>query len=107
KNIIAVKVDNSKQPNSRWYSGSGIYRNVWLTTTDKVHVDHWGTFITTPQVSNESAIVNISTNIQNQYSTNKAVVVNTKLFDAANKQVAMVSSNEIIANNSISANGSS
>ncbi len=53
KNVIAVKVDNSKQPNSRWYSGSGIYRNVWLTTVNKVHVDHWGTFITTPQVSNQ------------------------------------------------------
>jgi beta-galactosidase len=107
KNIIAVKVDNSKQPNSRWYSGSGIYRNVWLITTDKVHVDHWGTFLTTPQVSNESAIVNISTNIQNEYSTNKVVVVNTKLFDAANKQVAMVSSNETIANTGVSANSSS
>src|SRR5450830_96362 len=44
-NVIAVKVDNSKQPNSRWYSGSGIYRNVWLVTTNKIHVDHWGTFI--------------------------------------------------------------
>ena len=107
KNIIAVKVDNSKQPNSRWYSGSGIYRNVWLITTDKVHVDHWGTFLTTPQVSNESATVNISTTIQNEYSTNKTVVVNTKLFDAANKQVAMVSSNEIITNTGVSANSSS
>ncbi|MBP7887354.1 MAG: beta galactosidase jelly roll domain-containing protein, partial [Candidatus Marinimicrobia bacterium] len=47
-NIIAVKVDNSQQPNSRWYSGSGIYRNVWLVVTDKVFVDHWGTFVTTP-----------------------------------------------------------
>src|SRR5207248_4155514 len=51
KNLIAVRVDNSQQPNSRWYSGSGIYRNVWLTTTGKVFVDHWGTYITTPQVS--------------------------------------------------------
>ncbi|MDQ6812534.1 MAG: hypothetical protein M3040_02150, partial [Bacteroidota bacterium] len=38
-NVIAVKVDNLRQPNSRWYSGSGIYRNVWLTTVDKTHVD--------------------------------------------------------------------
>jgi len=92
-NVIAVKVDNSKQPNSRWYSGSGIYRNVWLTTVDKVHVDHWGTFITTPEVSNQSATINISTNIQNQYTTDKSVEVNTILLDATNKQVAKVSSN--------------
>jgi beta-galactosidase len=104
KNIIAVKVDNSKQPNSRWYSGSGIYRNVWLTTVDKVYVDNWGTFITTPRVSNKSATVNISTKIQNQYSANKHVIVNTILFDAANRQVAKVSSNATIASASVSAN---
>ncbi|NQU84727.1 MAG: beta galactosidase jelly roll domain-containing protein, partial [Mariniphaga sp.] len=49
ENIIAVKVNNSEQPNSRWYSGSGIYRNVWLVKTEKLHVDHWGTFVTTPE----------------------------------------------------------
>lgn len=46
KNTIAVKVDNSAQPDSRWYSGSGIYRNVWLTSTAKVAVENWGTFVT-------------------------------------------------------------
>jgi beta-galactosidase len=40
-NVIAVRVDNSRQPNSRWYSGSGIYRNVWLVVSDKIYVDHW------------------------------------------------------------------
>jgi beta-galactosidase len=50
KNVIAVKVDNSVQPNSRWYSGSGIYRNVWLVTTNKIAIDHWGTYVTTPEV---------------------------------------------------------
>ncbi len=56
-NVIAVKVDNSKQPNSRWYSGSGIYRNVWMVTTNNLHVDHWGTFVTTPRVNKDSASV--------------------------------------------------
>jgi beta-galactosidase len=60
KNIIAVRVDNSQQPNSRWYSGSGIYRNVWLVKTGKVYVDHWGTYVTTPSVSNKAATVKIS-----------------------------------------------
>ena len=45
KNVIAVRVDNSDQPNSRWYSGCGIYRHVWLTTTNPIHVKHWGVFV--------------------------------------------------------------
>jgi len=44
RNVVAVKVDNSDQPNSRWYSGCGIYRHVWLTKTHSVHVKHWGVF---------------------------------------------------------------
>src|SRR3972149_5810485 len=54
-NIIAVKVDNSLQPSSRWYSGSGIYRNVWLVKTAEIYIDKWGTFITTPEISVDSA----------------------------------------------------
>ena len=46
-NVMAVRVDNSDQPNSRWYSGCGIYRHVWLTATHKVHVDHWGVYVKT------------------------------------------------------------
>ncbi|TWI99427.1 beta-galactosidase [Mucilaginibacter frigoritolerans] len=65
KNTIAVKVDNSVQPNSRWYSGSGIYRNVWLVTTNKTAIDHWGTYVTTPQVDEKSAKVNFEIKIRN------------------------------------------
>src|SRR5437868_7173303 len=61
KNVIAVKVDNSKQPNSRWYSGSGIYRNVWLVKANRIFVDHWGTFITTKNVTDKKARVIIKT----------------------------------------------
>lgn len=46
-NVITVKADNSDQPNSRWYSGCGIYRHVWLTKTEKVHIAHWGTHVVT------------------------------------------------------------
>ena len=45
KNVVAVRVDNSDQPNSRWYSGCGIYRHVWLNKTHMVHVAHWGTHV--------------------------------------------------------------
>ena len=97
KNTIAVKADNSKQPNSRWYSGSGIYRNVWLTTVNKIHVAQWGTFITTPTVTNKLAVVNLSTQIKNYLTIGKPVTIKTLVFDAANKQVAVSQKNiEII-----------
>ncbi|WP_238987185.1 sugar-binding domain-containing protein [Confluentibacter flavum] len=57
ENVIAVRVDNSQQMNSRWYSGSGIYRHVWVTVTNPVHVAHWGVGISTPVVSNKKATV--------------------------------------------------
>ena len=66
QNTIAVKVDNSVQPNSRWYSGSGIYRNVWLVTTNKVAIDHWGTYVTTPKVNAESATVNLKIKVKGE-----------------------------------------
>ena len=61
KNVIVVKVDNSQQPDSRWYSGSGIYRNVKLIIRNKIAIDEQGVFITTPEVSNDSATIEIST----------------------------------------------
>lgn len=85
-NVIAVKVDNSVQPNSRWYSGSGIYRNVWLVTTNKVAIDHWGTYVTTTDVSNASAKVNLKVQVKNAASS--PVTVKTTLYDAAGKVIA-------------------
>jgi beta-galactosidase len=87
KNIIAVKVDNSAQPNSRWYSGSGIYRNVWLVTTNKIAVDHWGTYVTTPQVDEKSAKVslNVQVNVKEKLS---ALTINTAIYNEAGKVVA-------------------
>jgi beta-galactosidase len=63
-NIIAVRVDNSGEPNCRWYTGSGIYRHVWLTQTAPLHVANWGTYITTPEVSASKAQVSIATTIE-------------------------------------------
>jgi len=80
-NTIAVKVDNGQQPNSRWYSGSGIYRNVWLTTVGAVYVDHWGTSITTPVVSAGSASVNIKTIVRNSRETSAGITVKTVIYD--------------------------
>ncbi len=88
KNIIAVRCDNSNQPNSRWYSGSGIYRNVWLLKTNAIHVDLWGTHITTPVVNENNAVVNIAIVIRNTTQKNENIEVETKLFDPQNKVVA-------------------
>ncbi|MBV4359630.1 beta-galactosidase GalB [Pinibacter aurantiacus] len=93
KNIIAVKVDNSKQPNSRWYSGSGIYRNVWLTIVNDVFVDQWGTHVTTPQVDDQSAKVVLTTTVNNAKAENGIVLVKTSLYDATSKVVGTSSNN--------------
>ncbi|NIJ44849.1 beta-galactosidase [Wenyingzhuangia heitensis] len=61
-NTIAVRLNN-KPDSSRWYPGGGIYRNVWLTKTNKTHIAHWGTFVTTPKVSENEATVSIETEI--------------------------------------------
>jgi len=65
-NVIAVKADNSHQPNCRWYSGSGIYRHTWLLVVNQVHVAEGGTFVTTPQVDMDFATVQIKTRVQNE-----------------------------------------
>ena len=88
QNVIAVKVDNSQQPNSRWYSGSGIYRNVWLSTIESIHVDHWGTWIHTPEVNAQSAKVVIETTIRNQSDSGAAINLLTTIYDAEQRQVA-------------------
>ncbi len=87
QNSIAVRVDNSDQPNSRWYSGSGIYRNVWLVTTGKLFVDHWGTYITTPQIDAQSATLAIKVKVNNEGSKNSEVVLKTMVVDASGATV--------------------
>ena len=63
-NVLAVRVRNLGK-NSRWYSGSGIYRHVWLTVTDAVHIPLFGVFVTTPKVSEDSASVHVAIDLAN------------------------------------------
>lgn len=88
RNVLAVKVDNSTQPNSRWYSGSGIYRNVWLTVVEPVHVGHWGTFVTTPEVTDEKAVMEVRTMVKNDGQAGRRVGVVSTLLDARGRMVA-------------------
>ena len=76
-NEVVVKVDNSEQPNCRWYSGSGIYRHVWLETMPALHIAENGVFITTPEVSADKARVQVEVTVQNesQADRNATVVV--------------------------------
>lgn len=97
-NEIVVKVDNSKQPNSRWYSGSGIFRNVWIETTDKLHVGQWGTYVTTPKVTAEKASVHFETTIQNQHATSKKATVTTTIFKEETKVTSVTQNITIGAN---------
>ena len=87
QNVIAVRVDNSEQPNSRWYSGSGIFRNVWLVIVNPVHVDQWGTYITTSHVSTQSANIKITTRLKNATSDKVNVYLLTTLLDASGKEI--------------------
>lgn len=96
-NVIAVKVDNSQQPNSRWYSGSGIYRNVWLTTLDPVHVEQWGTYVTTPAVNAQSATVVIKTKVSNGSNSGAPVNLTTIIQDANGRVVARSVANAVAA----------
>jgi len=101
RNVLAVKVDNAEQPNSRWYSGSGIYRNVWLTTTDSVFVDHWGTFVTTPEVSRDVAGVKVRTRVRSVMHGDQKVTLRTVIVDGNGKEVARAVSEENIPGNSV------
>ncbi|MBO7068711.1 MAG: DUF4982 domain-containing protein [Bacteroidaceae bacterium] len=65
-NEVVVKVDNSEQPNCRWYSGSGIYRHVWLETMPALHIAENGVFVTTPEVSADKAKVQVEVTVQNE-----------------------------------------
>src|ERR1700685_3907273 len=81
ENVIAVKVDNSHQTNCRWYSGSGIYRHTWLLSTYQVHVAHWGTFVSSPQVSKEAATLRVSTKISNESASGAHCTLVTSIID--------------------------
>ena len=80
ENVVAIRLDNP--PNSsRWYPGGGIYRNVWLVKTAPVHVGHWGTYVTTPEVSPSAATVNIRVNLDNDGDSGAVVTVENRIYE--------------------------
>lgn len=102
ENILAVRVSNEGK-NSRWYSGSGIYRHVWLTVTPKLHLAQWGVYITTPDVSEKSANIKVNSKVVNNYTGEKKAILRTSIFDATNKKVGETEKEiSVAANNSTS-----
>jgi len=90
ENIIAVKVDNSVQPNSRWYSGSGIYRHVWLSISGPVHIAQWGAYITTPEINSSSAKVLVRTSIENHLKMAKNIILKSVVLNESGKEMAFL-----------------
>ncbi|HKI13277.1 MAG TPA: glycoside hydrolase family 2 TIM barrel-domain containing protein [Candidatus Acidoferrum sp.] len=99
ENVIAVKVDNSQQTNCRWYSGSGIYRHTWLLSTNRVHIAHWGTFVTAPLVSRDVATIQIKTTIKNEGKKSASCTLTTNLLDAEGKAIQSAESSQEVAAN--------
>ncbi len=87
ENIVAVEVKN-EGVNSRWYSGSGIYRHVWLNIMEPVHTTQWGVFISTPIVTKASATVNIKATIINETVAGAAISIITKIKNTTSKEVS-------------------
>ncbi len=80
ENVIAIRLDNPPD-SSRWYPGGGIYRNVWLVKTEPVHAEHWGTYVTTPEVSPSAATVNIRVNVDNDADSDAIVTVKNEICE--------------------------
>lgn len=81
-NVIAIRLDNPPE-SSRWYPGGGIYRNVWLVKTAPVHVAHWGTYITTPEVSKTAATIDVRVSVDNNSEGTAQVTVRTRVYETS------------------------
>ena len=94
-NVIAVRAD-TRQHGTRWYPGAGIYRKVTMAVCDPVHIAHWGTFVTTPQVGDDRATVRVGTNIENHLDTESKVTIEVALFDPDGNAAAKGSKSDTI-----------
>jgi beta-galactosidase len=92
ENILKVVVDNASQMNSRWYSGSGIYRPVWLWVANPVHIAHWGVYVTSSQVSAQSAVLHAQTRVQNGTAAPVEATLRSRLVDPDGGQAGVVES---------------
>ncbi|MEM6831367.1 MAG: sugar-binding domain-containing protein, partial [Bacteroidota bacterium] len=99
-NVLTVYVDHSRYADSRWYTGSGIYRNVQLISLNKLRIPIWGTFVTTPEISSEKASVSIDVTVENASDTQSTFSLATKILDKTGKVVAETTGNQQLASGS-------
>jgi len=98
-NVIAVKLA-PEDHSTRWYPGAGIYRNTWLEINDPVHVGRWGTYVTTPEITDSAATVAIRTTIDNAGGAESKPVIKTSIVDADGNVVTETSDSLAVAGNS-------
>ncbi|CAM3451008.1 sugar-binding domain-containing protein [Flavobacterium chungbukense] len=100
ENTISVRVDHSQSADSRWYTGSGIYRNVWLVYANPVHIAQWGVYAY-PEVNKGTGTLNVEVDVENGSSSKSSLTVVNELFSKDGKSVAKTSSKvEVVANQS-------
>lgn len=100
ENIIAVKVDHSDFADSRWYTGSGIYRNVTIQLVNNLYIKPHGIYVTTPKVSTSRAEINIQTTIKNEYPNKKKIQIKHQIIDNVGKEIIASSAEETVQVNS-------
>jgi len=99
ENIVAVRVDHSRFADSRWYTGSGIYRHVRLRVTDRLRIAQWGTFVTTPKVEAGEAVVSVDTTITNSYGEKKSFSLQLDIVAPDGQAVATLTTSKSISAN--------
>ena len=100
-NVIAVRVDHSRFADSRFYTGSGIYRHVRLSITDKLRIAHWGTSVTTPKIKSDLAIVRIVTTIENNSADKRKFLLQSDIVAPGGEIVASLTTAKSAASNSV------
>jgi len=102
-NVVAVRADTSKEPASRWYTGAGIYRHVRLVIKSAVHIAQWGTFVTTPRVTDKEAVVRVNTEVTNDSQSPQKVSIqlsvrmpNGKLLDTGHISINTVDAGKTV-----------
>ncbi|OFY63239.1 MAG: hypothetical protein A2V64_00020 [Bacteroidetes bacterium RBG_13_43_22] len=94
-NTVAVQVKNEGR-NTRWYSGSGIYRHTWITLVDPIHISVWGVYVTTPEVSEKNAKIEIVTNVTNSRTEDSPVTLMVKLIDPSGATAGTLSTESLV-----------
>jgi beta-galactosidase len=98
-NVVAVRADHSRFADSRWYTGSGIYRHVRLRITDRLRIAHWGTYVTTPEVKENSAVIRIETTVENNAGTTRKLSLQSEIITPDGRVAGNLITNGSLDNN--------